>query len=70
MITRQQLADAYECCVDLVRPKLRACGINHMKRLTLEEFREYIKVNGWPMNKDYQYLADLAMKSPIQARLF
>ena len=70
MITRQQVADAYECCVDLVRPRLRAAGIKHMKRLSLEEFREYIKVNGWPMNQKYQYLVDLAMKSPIQARLF
>lgn len=66
MITRQQIADAYGCCVDLVRPKLRAAGIKHMKRLTLEEFREYIKLNGWPMNKDYQQLADMAMKSPVQ----
>lgn len=68
MITRQQIADAYECCVDLVRPRLRAAGIKHMKRLTLEEFREYIKVNGWPINKNYQQLADIAMKSPIEHR--
>lgn len=70
MISRKQIGDAYVCCQDIARKKLRAAGIKHMKRLTLEEFREVIKTNGWPENKDYQYLAELAMKSPIQVRLF
>lgn len=65
MISRKQIADAYNCCVDLVRPRLREVGIKHMRGLTLEEFRSYVLRWGMPINEKYQRLAKMALDSPV-----
>lgn len=70
MISRKQIADAYQCCVDYARMKIRAAGIEHQKHLSLEEFRKVISVNGWPINGQYDDLAQRAMKIPKQMDLF
>lgn len=80
MISRKQIADAYECCVITMRPILRSVGINHMKSITLSEFRLVIKKIGYPTNQDqkFKYLADLALhdenekpvKESVQLSLF
>jgi hypothetical protein len=69
MISRKQLIIAYNSSQHIIRRKLRDTGINHRSGLTLEEFREFIKQNGWPENEAYQHLAELAMKSPIQTAI-
>lgn len=66
MITRQQIAEAYQCGVNVMRPILRSAGITHQRSLSLEEFREVIKRRGWPIDKKYQEMAELAMNSPIE----
>jgi len=62
MISRQQIAEAYQCHVDTIRPRLRAAGITHKKAITLDEFRNVIMAIGYPTNEKFTYLADLAMR--------
>lgn len=72
MISRKTVADAYLCCLDICRKKVRAAGIKHMRRLKLEEYREVMKVNGWPVNPhpDHQKLAELAWNKGGQISLY
>jgi hypothetical protein len=70
MITRKQIADAYQCCHNTIKPFLEQAGITHSKGITLDEFREVIRKRGWPTNEKYQHMAEMAMKVPPQIKLF